>query len=182
MRRNSNYLYLLSDEIKDLSEKIGCSKEFVEFVYDSYLKHIRAFMDDPRVPEIHMYRFTKFIPSSGYIRRLIREGFKSFRRGNNIRELLYWRVARYWGVRDRLIKQEQKSEDGDKIFEKWAAIKPEDYQKEIEKDYINFRKYYQRSHNKERAIRYYCKKGLTKRPKDDDFEKEEKIFIKRERY
>jgi hypothetical protein len=179
MRRNSNYSYLLSDEFKEVADDLGMDKKYVEYVFDVYLKHIRAYMDDPRAPEIVMHKFVKFVPSSGYVRRLIREGFKSFRRGNNLRELLYWRVARYWGVRNRLIKQEEKLASGEDLFYEWAAVNPNKYQEELEEGYGNFRKYYQRGHNKERAIRYYCKTGLRQRPKDDDFEKGENIFVRR---
>jgi hypothetical protein len=182
MRRNSNYLYLLSDEFQEIATEAGIEKKYVEYVFDIYLKHIRAYMDDPRVPEIYVHKFLRFIPSSGYARRLIREGFKSFRRGNNVRELLYWRVARYWDVRNRLIKQEDRLKEGEEIYNEWAAKNPKEYAEDLEKEYGNFRKYYQRGHNKERAIRYYCKKGLTERPKDEDFEKGENIFVRRIRY
>jgi len=157
-------LYHLSNDIEDLANEIGDKPESVELVIDTYLRYLRAYMDDPRLPTIHITGVLKFIPSSGYIRRLIRGAFKSFRDGIKPRYIAEERIRKYWRPRSRLMKEEKMGLYKKDIHNEWLAIPEEEIIQEqckgldgtISKALVN------RESNKERVIRYYCKTGRTK--------------------
>ena len=105
MVRNTNYLRRFEDEITELSNKHGVSKQDVSDMIDSFFADFKQSIIDPRMPTVKITNLGTFKPTIGKINWQIRNSFRHYRAGRVSRETMVSRIQYLWPIKQRLMKE-----------------------------------------------------------------------------
>ncbi len=117
--KNTNYLRKIEPELKKIAKDNGLEKEQLEELIDEFFIDLKGFMEDPRMPKVHLTNFGTFKPSLGKINQDIRRTMRRFRDGKTTREILCDKIQRLWPIRNRLIREW----NGENTYDEWRKKK-----------------------------------------------------------
>lgn len=104
--RATGYLRRLDKELKQICKDFEIKNpDYVDDIIDTFFKTVKGYIEDERVPVIHITNLGAFKPTILKINYELRRSFFNFRQGRLSREKLADHVSKVWEVKQRLIKE-----------------------------------------------------------------------------
>ncbi len=138
VRRKSPYLKQTEKELETAGKIVGLTLEQSQRTIQIFFLIMRDFLSDERMPIIIFPGFGKLRATLGSLRRVINLSIRLFKSGKIPKQILSWRLKRFWPVRLRLIYENS----GQKTPKDWSKIPSNWYSKGLKEEYEYSNWYY----------------------------------------